>query len=86
MAEQSLSIKDLIKNLDVAGGGAYKGENKDGFHIFDITDACSCGRWLLIKEIGDHLYEVHYEDECKHKYEEPMTLQEIVDNYVDYGV
>ena len=40
----------------------------------------------MIKEIGDHLYEVHYEDECKHKYEEPMTLQEIVDNYVDYGV
>ena len=27
MAEQSLSIKDLIENLDVAGGGAYKGEN-----------------------------------------------------------
>ena len=86
MAEQSISIKDLIKDLDVAGGGAYKGENKDGFHIFDITDACSCGRWLLIKEIGDHLYEVHYEDECKHKYEEPMTLQEIVYHFVDYGV
>lgn len=84
MAEQSLSIKDLIENLNVGGGGVYICENEEGFHIFDITDAySSCERCLLIKEIGDHLYEVHYEDEYGHKYEKPMTLQEIVDNYVE---
>ena len=84
MSEQPLSIKDLIENLNVDGGRVYIGENDEGFHIFDITDAySSCDRWLLIKEIGDHLYEVHYEDEYGHKYEKPMSQQEIMYNYVE---
>ena len=74
------SIKDLIEQLDVAGGGAYKGEH-DGYHVFDITDE-GMDRWLKIKETGDHTYLVIYEDECKKHLEFNWTLQQIIDEFV----
>lgn len=80
MAEHSKSIKDLITQLDVAGGGTYKGEF-DGYHIFDITDE-GMDRWLKIKETGDHIYQVIYEDECKKHSEWEWTLQQIIDEFV----
>ena len=82
MAQHSKSIEDLIEQLDVAGGGTYKGEF-DGYHVFDITDE-GMDRWLKIKETGDHIYQVIFENECKKHYEKEMTLQEIVDEYVMY--
>ena len=60
MAEHSKSIQDLIEQLDVAGGGTYKGEF-DGYHVFDITDE-GMDRWLKIKETGDHIYQVIYKN------------------------
>ena len=80
MAEHSKSIQDLITQLDVAGGGTYKGEF-DGYHIFDITDE-GMDRWLKIKETGDHIYQVIYEDECKKHSEWEWTLQQIIDEFV----
>ena len=59
MAEHSKSIQDLIEQLDVAGGGTYKGEFDD-YHVFDITDE-GMDRWLKIKETGDHIYKVIYQ-------------------------
>lgn len=83
MAEHSKSIQDLIEQLDVAGGGTYKGEF-DGYHVFDITDE-GMDRWLKIKETGDHIYQVIYEDECKKHIElEEWTLQQIIDEFVIY--
>lgn len=82
MAEHSKSIQDLISQLDVAGGGTYKGEF-DGYHIFDITDE-GMDRWLKIKETGDHRYQVIYEDECKKHIEWEWTLQQIIDEFVIY--
>ena len=82
MAEHSKSIQDLIEQLDVAGGGAYKGEF-DGYHVFDITDE-GMDRWLKIKEIGDHFYQVIYENECKKHIEWEWTLQQIIDEFVIY--
>jgi hypothetical protein len=82
MAEHSKSIQDLIEQLDVAGGGTYKGEF-DGYHIFDITDE-GMDRWLKIKETGDHIYQVIYEDECKKHIEWEWTLQQIIDEFVIY--
>lgn len=82
MAEHSKSIQDLISQLDVAGGGTYKGEF-DGYHIFDITDE-GMDRWLKIKETGDHIYQVIYEDECKKHIEWEWTLQQIIDEFVIY--
>ena len=82
MAEHSKSIKDLIEQLDVAGGGTYKGEF-DGYHVFDITDE-GTDRWLKIKETGDHIYQVIYEDECKKHIEWEWTLQQIIDEFVIY--
>ena len=82
MAEHSKSIQDLISQLDVAGGGTYKGEF-DGYHIFDITDE-GTDRWLKIKETGDHIYQVIYEDECKKHIEWEWTLQQIIDEFVIY--
>jgi hypothetical protein len=80
MAEHSKSIQDLIEQLDVAGGGTYKGEF-DGYHVFDITDE-GTDRWLKIKETGDHIYQVIYEDECKKHIEWEWTLQQIIDEFV----
>lgn len=82
MAEHSKSIQDLIEQLDVAGGGTYKGEF-DGYHVFDITDE-GMDRWLKIKETGDHIYQVIYEDECKKHIEWEWTLQQIIDEFVIY--
>ena len=82
MAEHSKSIQDLISQLDVAGGGTYKGEF-DGYHVFDITDE-GMDRWLKIKETGDHIYQVIYEDECKKHIEWEWTLQQIIDEFVIY--
>jgi hypothetical protein len=82
MAEHSKSIQDLIEQLDVAGGGTYKGEF-DGYHVFDITDE-GTDRWLKIKETGDHIYQVIYEDECKKHIEWEWTLQQIIDEFVIY--
>lgn len=82
MAEHSKSIQDLIEQLDVAGGGTYKGEF-EGYHIFDITDE-GMDRWLKIKETGDHRYQVIYEDECKKHIEWDWTLQQIIDEFVIY--
>ena len=82
MAEHSKSIQDLIEQLDVAGGGTYKGEF-DGYHVFDITDE-GTDRWLKIKETGDHRYQVIYEDECKKHIEWEWTLQQIIDKFVIY--
>jgi hypothetical protein len=82
MAEHSKSIQDLIEQLDVASGGTYKGEF-DGYHIFDITDE-GMDRWLKIKETGDHIYQVIYEDECKKHIEWEWTLQQIIDEFVIY--
>lgn len=82
MAEHSKSIQDLIEQLDVAGGGTYKGEF-DGYHVFDITDE-GTDRWLKIKETGDHIYQVIYEDECEHHLEYEWTLQQIIDEFVIY--
>lgn len=82
MAEHSKSIQDLIEQLDVAGGGTYQGEF-DGYHIFDITDE-GMERWLKIKETGDHIYQVIYEDECKEHIEWEWTLQQIIDEFVIY--
>lgn len=82
MAEHSKSIQDLIEQLDVAGGGTYKGEF-DGYHVFDITDE-GTDRWLKIKETGDHIYQVIYEDECKKHIEWECTLQQIIDEFVIY--
>lgn len=82
MAEHSKSIKDLIEQLDVAGGGTYKGEF-DGYHVFDITDE-GMDRWLRIKETGDHIYQVIYEDECKKHIEWEWSLQQIIDEFVIY--
>ena len=82
MAEHSKSIQDLIEQLDVAGGGTYKGEF-DGYHVFDITDE-GTDRWLKIKETGDHRYQVIYEDECKKHIEWEWTLQQIIDEFVIY--
>lgn len=82
MAEHSKSIQDLIEQLDVAGGGTYKGEF-EGYHIFDITDE-GMDRWLKIKETGDHRYQVIYEDECKKHIEWEWTLQQIIDEFVIY--
>lgn len=82
MAEHSKSIQDLIEQLDVAGGGTYKGEF-DGYHVFDITDE-GTDRWLKIKETGDHIYQVIYEDECKKHIEWELTLQQIIDEFVIY--
>ena len=82
MAEHSKSIQDLIEQLDVAGGGTYKGEF-DGYHVFDITDE-GMDRWLKIKETGDHRYQVIYEDECKKHIEWEWTLQQIIDEFVIY--
>lgn len=82
MAEYSKSIQDLIEQLDVAGGGTYKGEF-DGYHVFDITDE-GTDRWLKIKETGDHIYQVIYEDECKKHIEWEWTLQQIIDEFVIY--
>ena len=72
----------MIEQLDVAGGGTYKGEF-DGYHIFDITDE-GTDRWLKIKETGDHIYHVIYEDECKKHIEWEWTLQQIIDEFVIY--
>lgn len=80
MAEHSKSIQDLIEQLDVAGGGTYKGEF-DGYHVFDITDE-GMDRWLKIKETGDHIYQVIYEDECKKHIEWEWSLQQIIDEFV----
>lgn len=80
MSKHSKSIQDLIEQLDVAGGGTYKGEF-DGYHVFDITDE-GMDRWLKIKEIGDHRYQVIYEDECKKHIEWVWTLQQIIDEFV----
>lgn len=82
MAEHSKSIQDLIEQLDVAGGGTYKGEF-DGYHVFDITDE-GMDRWLKIKETGDHRYQVIYEDECHKHIEWDWTLQQIIDEFVIY--
>lgn len=82
MAEHSKSMQDLISQLDVAGGGTYKGEF-DGYHVFDITDE-GTDRWLKIKETGDHIYQVIYEDECKKHIEWEWTLQQIIDEFVIY--
>ena len=82
MAEHSKSIQDLIEQLDVAGGWTYKGEF-DGYHVFDITDE-GTARWLKIKETGDHIYQVIYEDECKKHIEWEWTLQQIIDEFVIY--
>lgn len=82
MTEHSKSIQDLIEQLDVAGGGTYKGEF-DGYHVFDITDE-GTDRWLKIKETGDHIYQVIYEDECKKHIEWEWTLQQIIDEFVIY--
>ena len=83
MAEHSKSIQDLIEQLDVAGGGTYKGEF-DGYHVFDITDE-GMDRWLKIKETGDYIYQVIYEDECKKHIEwDEWTLQQIIDEFVIY--
>ena len=82
MAEHSKSIQDLIEQLDVAGGGTYKGEF-DGYHVFDITDE-GTDRWLKIKETGDHIYQVIYEDECHKHIEWDWTLQQIIDEFVIY--
>lgn len=82
MAEHSKSIQDLIEQLDVGGGGTYKGEF-DGYHVFDITDE-GTDRWLKIKETGDHIYQVIYEDECKKHIEWEWTLQQIIDEFVIY--
>lgn len=82
MAEHSKSIQDLIEQLDVAGGGTYKGEF-DGYHVFDIIDE-GTDRWLKIKETGDHIYQVIYEDECKKHIEWEWTLQQIIDEFVIY--
>ena len=82
MAEHSKSIQDLIEQLDVAGGGTYKGEF-DGYHVFDITDE-GMDRRLKIKEIGDHFYQVIYENECKKHIEWEWTLQQIIDEFVMY--